>query len=754
MVMDEKDLQDNQTVDSAKEDELKKDTAFSQQDRATGATLQFGTVKITPKYAAQAIRAIKNKVEDTGLAEYTKTRVDQINANYKAVAMNNNVENATHQVNTGETRNASQDWKDDLYEVFQDFGDSLVIKAKKNVLDRHLTRKLEVDQTEDSKAKGAFRSLVKTAAEQEGIQIEEKERYYFKCADAIKQLVVDGVKKAKIREKLEDFHHKGLISGMFMVKKRYARSTTRVLKRFEDADKDKKGQYLALGDYVKDFEREKVFSVDVVDTRKIIHRKDKITWIIEIIDTSFSNLLNATLDMNDEPLKDAPYDYEMLKLAEEDVMKNIPESETDDMKALLAEANAYEFIDVKSLDGDVTVYEGHDIPIVYNTSDLMQRKERSKIKKGSTKSSMTLLSTVACIKSGDRYIPIKVQPSAWEDEYEYCVFAKKNDDVAGMGLPEVLKAMQSGVDTALNQIFDLVDLGIKGITVIDDSKLQNPSALGNLSSGQIIHSQDTGGARIAEIFQQYRPDMGAVGPMGEILDRLSMDLRRTSRKGPTGEKMPANTTATEYAGITQELLKSVNRVGLRLNDLWVKVVTDVYVYTLLHADGNFSMKLDGYKRGTKTNEVDPDDVIIPVNKWVEVKPEDVFVDGISFEIQALENSQKQALARQQAMQFLKLIKESGMDVNPATGQAVVYYDDTETPVVINVFAILDKLAKAMDQDDIWKPLVDHLKSQAPPAGQPPAATGGSPAGQPPSVPPLGDKQNPKTADLLTGAVQT
>jgi len=73
----------------------------------------------------------------------------------------------------------------------------------------------------------------------------------------------------------------------------------------------------------------------------------------------------------------------------------------------------------------------------------------------------------------------------------------------------------------------------------------------------------------------------------------------------------------------------------------------------------------------------------------------MFIDGLNFKLTAIENYNKQAVERQQAMQVVDLLSK-----NQVIGKTMI--DETGMPVTIDEYKIYKKTLKLMSFDDIFK----------------------------------------------------
>lgn len=130
-----------------------------------------------------------------------------------------------------------------------------------------------------------------------------------------------------------------------------------------------------------------------------------------------------------------------------------------------------------------------------------------------------------------------------------------------------------------------------------------------------------------------------------------------------------------------------------------------------------------------------------LEKSLEISVEEIFVDGIQFDIKAFENFERQAVEKQQAMQLTQLLL-------PFRGQP--FTNDAGAPVQVDDYKIITDLAFKFGMEDIWKPM---QAPQGPPDVPTPQVTGGSP--QQPTAPQTPNlNQSPVESDILAGAVQT
>jgi hypothetical protein len=191
-----------------------------------------------------------------------------------------------------------------------------------------------------------------------------------------------------------------------------------------------------------------------------------------------------------------------------------------------------------------------------------------------------------------------------------------------------------------------------------------------------------------------------------MVDRESELFRRVSRKGPTGEKMAPNPSATEFETISKELLKSVNRVIIRLEGMFEELIYGMYVYTVSNRTDKVQLEAQAYRIvGSK------DDVMLgkqgafaQANKGIILDPQDLFIDNLGFRLVVVKDKDKEAVEIQQAMQIMQLIHSTGAIKNPATGQPEVFEDDSGAQTVMNSYGLWTNLFRlfGIPLDTAWK----------------------------------------------------
>jgi len=701
-------LQRIQEEKPEQEKEYIKDTAYEQIDEASEEKVEFGTIAIDNDYARQAITAVKGRVE--GTEADTKTRLDRIEQNYALYENRAINEDANSQTFIPLTYNLVEDEIDDQYNNLTGLPDSIEVTSKDSVLDRNLVRKLEIDESDDDESKGAVRSLVRAVVEQEGIDpaiIEERDKFYFKNLTAIKEFMKDTLNKSDYQTKLQEFTQFGVITGLYCIKGSWSGSTTKTLRKF-DSVKDKGS--VKFGSFIEEINEDKFYNFEVVDPRRLIFRKDgKGAWI-EKINTNFWEILNSTLDAEGKPLDDAMFDNKMVQRVKELIF----DGNMDNFEELGLDVDADDSLeenDIKRLDGDALIYEAHSVPFRYKAKDLIKRSGGGKYKGMDGKSSITLLSKITCLIIGDQYIPIGIQPEN-DSPYQWEVFASKKDDAAGRGMPEILEVMQAHINTNWNMYQDILETQLKALCIVREESFQNAEDLDGAPPGTILKVNSGVREPVGDLIEFVRSPVESLSPMLQIMEVLERYMKETSRTGPSRQKISPNPSATEFASLVQELEKSPMRRLLRLNaGIWIPHLESIYKVTLVARDGNFQFKLTGYRLGEPN--ADGTENRKEASKWVEVSPEDLFVDGIAFDTKAMDNVKKQAVEKKQSIDFLNFMLGSGLVQNQETGEPIVYEDETGQQLVYDLYGAINTASKAHGVEKPFKKFEQPQQQQLP-----------------------------------------
>jgi hypothetical protein len=724
----------NLQLDSKDQEKYLEKTNLDQHYSQIEETIESGTLKITQELAAQAKYALQSRIDAT--KDFTNKRVDRINKNYLIYNQKENNSDSLSQAIYPATTNAVEDWVDDLYLTFSKLEDNVHIEGNNDVLEDFIIKSLEKTGLEDNAVLSKIRSLIKNVLG--NVVRSEKSVYYFKKKEVIKKLLKQLIEKSKFKENLEDFLYIGINGGEFCFKGNWGEDKQYKLQVHEETDS--KNEYIKMGNFKYAIEKEYFYMFKPIDTRLLIYRQFKRKWVIEIIRTTFWELLEDTLDEKGKPRKNATYDIRILNQVKELLKDN---EDSIDISYDELDAEQTDLSEIYKIDGDLEVYEAHNIPLILDGKPVN--------------------CLITAIHKNEDIIPIRIQPTPYIDlPYKFADFGK-----GGVGLPELIEKLQDILNDYQGYSTDMMNMSIWGVVAGDIDKFEDPEKVSKIRARDFIQLKNLKGGGLKEAFEWLHPPVDVLPVMERMFGIVLDVLNRTTRKGPSGQKIVPNPSATEVASIIQELQKSVNRVVVRLTILFNEMIKNMYIYTLINRNSMFNLKLNSFS--TKQTEGQLEELtgndISQVIRELEVSPKELLVDNIGFKINAMDlDTNKQAIEKQQTMQAIKLLFEIGaftkqeQTVGPE-GKPVVtevprtYIDDTGTEVVLDLYKLLSSFMTKSGLEDAWttkqeKQLKENIA--AAPANNLPV--GGVAPTNPQNVAPLDASTRP--SDLLSGAIKT
>jgi len=623
-------------LDSEEREQYINATALEPQAIQVEDTYESGTLKITEELAKQAKEAIVSRID--AVQDYTDERIKRVNDAYKVVEQKVNTE-ANSKINYPLIVNSVEDWIDDLYLMYSTLGDSIDIEGKE--LHTNIVRKQPVDENDFKGKEGKLLSLLNKVTD----RFKETDIYYFKKYDIVKDFMKDIIKKSGYDTELENYLRYGVISGLFVHKGDFGTVCKDVV--IMNTTDDGKDKYASQGKFSKKVQRKQNFRFKAIDQRRLIFKKEFQDWVFEIIDTSFSDLVNATIGEDGKPMKNSKYDIKVLDKIKEYIKDGNQASFDIDNSKIYGTSDDNEYSvskEIFAIDGNIKVYECHNVPMVIDKR------------------------VVACqiitLFINDDHIPISIMPTWFRDGIPYgmCTMFNADNDVSGRGVPDKLLELQKMNNEIFNFMSDMIAFSIKGVTVGDKSKICNPTALSSLKAGDFIQLKNMEGGAVNTAFDWLRPPVDMLSNAGDFMNLIQQLGDKTSRKGSTGEKVAPNPSATEFDSIMKELEKSVNRQAIRMRSTITKMLEDAYVYTMLNRNENTQLK--SYSHRIKSNE--------PILKSIELKAEELYVDGIDFDTTVLDNDvNAKAVERKQTMEAVDLLMKVGAKeetTDPMTGQ--------------------------------------------------------------------------------------
>jgi hypothetical protein len=687
----------------AKNEEKKdytEETNLNQQNVDIETKFTAGSVKITRELATKAKLAVEERIEAT--RSYTKERVDRIDQNWQLYYSEPSIgqdSTTLSKVFIPETFNACEDWSDDLYLIFEDLIGQLELEDIGDSVEDYLMQTLETSTKEDKTVFGTLRSLAQKVFGVGNIK-KEKNVYFFSKKDAIKSMLKYALHKSGYENESENFYLNGIITGMFaLVDSWGTRSGHQLLK---GGKKD--------SEFRLELDQEQFYQFTPVDPRLLIFPKKPvdgvgIPWFIQKIPTTYHALLELVLDEKNKPIDGAPYDIQMLK----EVGAYIKEQGASDLKekepeSFLDEVDETDNVDedlnnLWDIDGQITLYVAHYIPLVFESNG----------KKRAYKSMMTFVNINSADDDRENLVPLGIQETPYVAGLPLLTtnFINKDGDVAGMGLPQLIFELQKLLNNFSAHSQDIINLGLGGVMIIDPDVVTSSEKLQNITPRMILKLKNMKGRRVSDVISWLHPPLDTVKSTQNMFNLYQAYLSRTTRRGPTGEKITPNPSATEVSSIIEERGKSVNKTALRINNLYVNMLERIYIYNMLNRKDKFRLKIKGMKikdRKKMQTEIDQrlEDAIEDheiLDKIIDLSPEEIFIDGLNFNITALEAFNKRSTERQQAMQAVNLVYGNGV-VKDQQGQPNVMQDETGARYIISEYKLVKRLLTIFDMDDI------------------------------------------------------
>lgn len=463
-----------------------------------------------------------------------------------------------------------------------------------------------------------------------------------------------------------------------------------------------------------------------VDPRNLFFRKDRITWVIERMQVSLDTV---------KRLKETYNIYDNLDGLEK---LGIDAKETSDPETTAA-----------SLDGDVILYEGHHIPIKFESED------------GTPDLVGQTVMCIVTVANKERVVRVQVSPYR-EVPYLITSFIPRRKSTYGIGVGEAIKSLVIEYNTRRNQSLDANTFGLYGMIIANTKFIKDRNQLKIRQNGVIeIRGTDR---TPAEVLSFIRPPVEYVSAAQGIMQDVRSEIGETTRlKTPmTGEKISPTASATEAANMYKESLKSVKIILNRIDrNIVQKYFERAYIYLVLNRKDPWFIEVEPPKGGMneQTNPMAENSI----SNYMEISPEDIYTDGIEIDVLGSKNLENEVVQRNQTMQFIDLAaKYASQPMENDAGQQVVF----------DMYRAFNKLAATFGETNpssLWKVLppppppapepgmpedagqmLERIKAQvkgggAPGAGRPPAV-GGQGTGAP-MAPRMQDKA-PQSGMLL------
>lgn len=514
--------------------------------------------------------------------------------------------------------------------------------------------------------------------------------------------------------------------------------------------KDSNGQAYKETVIKEKIEVEDYAGYEFVDLRKLSFRSDKLTWMIEEIDTSWAKIEAA----NDKGVRL----YDNLEKARK---TRHPDNAEDSNKEQLEDAGAeVEDINIYSLDKDIRLLEGHHIPL------------KIKLKNGKKE-------TVLCIiVVANKKEVIRVQPTPYRElPYLFNQFFLQAG-VEGLGLIEKIEKDLKEINTRRTLALDANTRGLYGMKAVNMKYIKKPKQLRVRKDG-LIELKNTD-KPIDQIIQFFRPPTEYANISDSIINKIAEGIVRTTRmKGIlAGEKVTPQPSASEWAGMMKEALKSVKLILKRIAkgqiEEWLR---RAYIMNVFNRQKPWSIPIERkeqveIRRTPKeeqlliaqqlatgvpfgeTNLPKPEMRTEVVSDWEEVLPEQIYTDGIDIDVIGIAYMEDTVVTRHQEMQKIDL---------SAKYQNLEMINDAGQRVTFNFYKMFNKFFTSFGDDspeDQFMPLPPAPPPQIPvgapgqglsPQGPPGGLSGGAQAPIAPQGGPMG-QMTANPSDIINAAM--
>jgi hypothetical protein len=346
------------------------------------------------------------------------------------------------------------------------------------------------------------------------------------------------------------------------------------------------------------------------DIRNLYFRPDKVTWVIEKVDTSWSVIEKQArlfgLYGNLEKAKTTSYPSENIEQKEREAL---------------------------DLDKEVCLWEAHHIPITF-TKDCGVPDEY-------VDKSVLCIITIA----NEREV-IRIQPTPYRAvPYLIVPFIPKTKSSYGIGICQIVEQLAIEFNTRRNQSLDANTFGLYCMVVANTKYIKKMEQLKIRPNGVIeVKGVDR---PLSEVVQFVRPPVEYVAAAQNLLDRIESEIARSTRLRGTlaGEKIAPNPSATEAAAMLKESMKSV-KIILRRVDLGLiqEYFKRCYELMVLNRQKPWYVAIEGLPG------IQPQ-----VEQFIEVLPSEIYTDGINVEVLGSSHVDNEIITRNQNMQLLDLM---------------------------------------------------------------------------------------------------
>jgi hypothetical protein len=554
-----------------------------------------------------------------------------------------------------------------------------------------------------------------------------------KIPDALKDKIVNvlmnNAKETKLEEESEMIIREGIKLGTFSAKTPYQfDEDTRLTLKVKPKTLNIGGVNIPLPIPDK-YMAQEIVSEDrpylkFINIRNLYFRYDKpkVDWIIEEILDNWSNIekqaKNNNMYGNLEAARNSAYpssDDSDNELKQGNKVPNSPEAAGN----------------IQKLDGDVMLYEAHNIPITFKEEDNVPDELKGK--------------KILCIVTiANQREVIRIQPTPYKQPpYIITQFWKQPGSILGIGVPQLLDLLVTEFNTRKNQSLDANTLGLYCMVVANSRYIKKKEQLKIRANGVVELKDLPAGSGVRDAIDFIRPPVEYVQVATQMCQNLQAEMVKTSRlKGNiAGEKMSPNPTATEATVIAKEAIKSVKLILNRIDrNIFQEYFTRAYTMMVLNREKQWSIAMN--KQVPVINPITGQSEMKKEMEYENISPVDIYTDGIDIEMLGSSHMQDEIVLRHNIMQAMDL----AMKFVP--GPVI---NDKGQPVIFNAYKGMNSVLYTMDfedPEDYWRPAPPPPQPAIPGSVPTPNAGSGVPgapninAGAMPPVP----------ADMIKGAV--
>ena len=689
-----------------KDSEELKPISSAQQNLALNYDQTTGSVKINDALHALIKAAVEDRIES--VEQYTQSRIDRINKNWKIYYSEKSAGEIADQGSTQSVYpvptawNAANDHIDDYVNIFSNFVDQIEVYDYKKTAEQYVHTVMKINEEDEDPKTAKLRALWNIMPKEEQEKAlqhfdfesisDDSDSFYYKRKAAVKSFCQHILDHSGYQDHIDEAFEMFTVTGHLVLRDNYSSDYETQLVRG------------AMNDFVVEIDRTPKAKFTPVDTRNLIFGPSS-DWTVEKIHIRFSELINRCFDENMKPVPDCPYDAGQLKKVAEFIRNNgasrLKEAAANDavLQTIYDSDTQDNYADLFDIDGDITIYEAHNIPVVL-PGGRVYRCVVSGVNIDAVNNSNQIpftpnLFIIGCRKSpyinGKAHIEIN--------------FFNKKDDRAGLGVIDIISQLHALANQMQQQMMDLTSKGRRELTFINDEDNDIESQTKTIGDRTYISVKVQRGQKIQDMIMQWPTDYSMVTWIQNMMPVIENQIKTASRKGASGEKMSPNPTATEFQQIAMELQKSVNRVAIKINNFLKQFIERAYIYTVINLREkkvNIDVQMERLQSGGN---------LVKTSKSIPMSAEELFIDGVKFKLKAYDNFEKSAQSKQQMMQIVNLLFTTGMIRNPATGQAATLTDENGNQYQVSDYMLVKSIFDMFNFPDVLVKSNTNLQQQ-------------------------------------------